>query len=68
MTKFLLCVLALVVISLSTCPITHNAKQLINEPPKLLQTVTNGQKLLIGDLNDPEKNILYIANLKGTPR
>jgi hypothetical protein len=44
-----------------------NTEKLINETPRLLASVPNGQKLLIGDLNDPLKNYLYIANLKGTP-
>ena len=44
-----------------------NTEKLINQTPKLLAAVNNGQKLLIGDLNDPLKNYLYIANLKGTP-
>ena len=47
--------------------IKSNNQTLINQRPKLITEVLNGQKLLIGDLNDPEKNILYIANLKGTP-
>jgi len=33
----------------------------------LIASVKNGQKMLIGDLKDPEKNYLYVANLKGTP-
>jgi hypothetical protein len=53
--KFLIIVLALIIVSFSTCPITHNIKKLISEEPKLIKTSTdgNGQKLLIGSLDDP---------------
>ena len=47
--------------------IKFNNLTLINEEPKLLAQVPNGQKFLIGSLDDPLKNFLYIANLKGTP-
>jgi hypothetical protein len=45
-----------------------NNLTLIDQEPQLLAKVTNGQKFLIGSLDDPEKNYLYIANLKGTPQ
>jgi hypothetical protein len=44
-----------------------NSEVLINQEPTLIKSVNNGQRLLIGDLNDPKRNILHIANLKGTP-
>jgi hypothetical protein len=47
--------------------IVMNNKTILNEQPKLLAQVPNGQKFLIGDLNSTERDILYIANLKGTP-
>lgn len=65
MTRLLL--LAFIILSAWTIDIKINNKTLINEKPKLLASVPNGQKLLIGDMNDPERNILYIANVKGTP-
>jgi hypothetical protein len=57
----------LIIYAVVSIDIVVNNKTLINEPAKLLATVKNGQKLFIGDLNDPERNILYLANLKGTP-
>lgn len=57
----------LICASFSTTVIKYNNRTLINQEPKLIDSVKNGQKLLIGDLNDPERNILYIANVKGTP-
>lgn len=62
---FLLLVLVCTVIN--SFDIKINTQALLNEKPKLIDSVQNGQKLLIGDLNDPERNVLYIANLKGTP-
>lgn len=59
--------LCLVICSVWSIQIVTNNKEIINEEPKLLATVKNGQKFLIGDLNDPERNILYVANVKGTP-
>lgn len=65
MTRILL--LMLLVWSSLAFDIKTNNKTLINEQPKLIASVPNGQRLLIGDINDPERNILHIANLKGTP-
>jgi hypothetical protein len=68
MYKQTVLVLALIVATYTTtCPFIANQLPLINEEAKLLQEVENGQKFLIGDINDPLKNYLYIANLKGTP-
>lgn len=69
MTKALLLILSCLLISniVFGVEIKRNTKDLIFQKPKLIAQVPNGQKLLIGDLNDPEKNILYLANLKGTP-
>lgn len=52
MAKVLLLFL-LVCTSLLAFDIKMNNKTLINEKPKLIASVPNGQKLLIGDLNDP---------------
>ena len=59
--------LLLLVCSCISINIIANNKTILNEEPKLLAKVPNGQKFLLGDLNDPERNILYIANVKGTP-
>lgn len=53
--------------ALSTCPLTRNQLETIPDNAKTLMTVPNGQKLLIGELDDPLGNYLYIAKLKGTP-
>lgn len=50
------------------CDIVQNTLPLIDQEPKLIKTVANGQKLLIGDPSHPQNDYLYIANLKGTPR
>ena len=50
------------------CDIVHNTKELVDQVPTLLQTVPNGQKMLIGDPSNPQGDYLYIANVKGTPR
>jgi hypothetical protein len=57
----------LIIYAVVSIDIVVNNKTLINETARLLASVKNGQKLFIGDLNDPERNILYLANLKGTP-
>lgn len=51
-----------------SCTIVENNKVLIDQEPRLLKTVTNGQKFLIGDPSNPQGDYLYIANIKGTPR
>ncbi len=43
----------LVISSVWSIQIVSNNKEIINQEPKLLATVKNGQKYLIGDLNDP---------------
>lgn len=58
---------AILALSLA-CDIVRNNKELIDQAPTLLQTVPNGQKMLIGDPSKPQSEYLYIANLKGTPR
>lgn len=50
------------------CNLIENTKELVDQVPTLLQTVPNGQKMLIGDPINPQGDYLYIANLKGTPR
>jgi len=40
-------------VTLQAFDIKINNKTLINEKPKLIASVPNGQKFLIGDLNDP---------------
>lgn len=52
MTKILF-LLLLVCGTLHAFDIKINNQTLINEKPKLIASVPNGQKLLIGDLNDP---------------
>ncbi len=52
MTKVIL-LLLLICVTLQAFDIKINNKTLINEKPKLIASVPNGQKFLIGDLNDP---------------
>jgi|LakMenEpi03Aug12_release.lakeMendotaPanAssembly.Ray.scaffolds.fasta_scaffold1743979_1 hypothetical protein len=33
---------------------------------KLINQVPNGEKYLIGSLDDPQGNFLYVARMKGT--
>lgn len=49
------------------CDIRINQKTLILQEPELLNKTSNGEKLLLGDLNSTEQNYLYIAKVKGTP-
>jgi len=65
MAKLIL--ILLLVCATFSIDIVLNNKTILNEQPKLLAQVPNGQKFLIGDLNFTERDILYIANLKGTP-
>ena len=58
---------AILALSLA-CNIVENTKKLVDQVPTLLQTVPNGQKMLIGDPSNPQGDYLYIANVKGTPR
>ena len=52
----------------NSCEVKPNQKPIIYQPdPTLIREVDNGQKLLIGNLSDPEANYLYVAKLKGTP-
>jgi len=66
MVKYLLGILLLISIVCSL-DVKVNRLPLLNEAPRLISQVPNGQKMLVGSLDDPEKNYLYIANLKGTP-
>ncbi len=50
----------------SSCPIDDNQEDLIFSAPTLLSSTANGQKLLYGSLDDPNKNYIYVANVKGT--
>lgn len=61
-----LCLLVLAAAVLS-CDLVKNELPLIDQEPRLLKEVPNGQKFLIGDPRDLKGNYLYIANLKGTP-
>lgn len=40
---------------------------LVIDQPVLLNKTANGEKLLIGRLDDPEQNYIYVARVKGTP-
>jgi hypothetical protein len=62
------CTLAFLLLSLCyTCEIRTNNKTLILQEAELLNKTTNGEKLLLGNLNSSEQNYLYIARVKGTP-
>lgn len=52
MTKTI-CLFLLLCTTLLAIDIKMNTKMLINQKPKLIDSVPNGQKLLIGDLDDP---------------
>lgn len=49
-----------------TCDLNPNKLPLIEGEPKLIAQVPNGEKYIIGDLNDPLGNYLYVARMKGT--
>ena len=49
-----------------SCNLVQNQEALVDEDPRLVKSVTNGQKFIIGDPTNPKGNYLYIANLKGT--
>ena len=49
------------------CNLNPNTRPLVTGDPQIIDETKNGQKLLIGDLDDPEGNYIYVANLKGTP-
>jgi hypothetical protein len=51
MTRLFL--LAIIILSALAIDMKINNKTIIDEKPKLLASVPNGQKLLIGDMNDP---------------
>ena len=57
---------ALLVTLALSCSLTPNQEPLVDEEPRLVKTVPNGQKYIIGDPSDPSGNFLYIANIKGT--
>lgn len=48
------------------CTVNPNKNLLITDQPVLLNKTTNGEKLVIGDRNDPQRNYVHIAKLKGT--
>lgn len=48
------------------CDYTPNTMPLIYAQPQLIERVPNGERYMIGDLEDPHKNYLYVARLKGT--
>ena len=59
--------LLLVALTLS-CNIVQNQQPLVDEEPRLVKFVANGQKYIIGDPSNHSGNYLFIANLKGTHR
>lgn len=59
--------LCLLLVICHFCDINPNKKPLIFEQPNLLKKTQNGEKLLLGSLEDPEQNYIYIAKVKGTP-
>lgn len=61
-TLIILCILHLAF----TCDFNPNKLPLIEGEPKLIGQVPNGQKYIIGDINDPLGNYLYVARMKGT--
>lgn len=50
-----------------SCDLVKNDLPLIDQEPRLVKEVPNGQKFIIGDPSDLKGNYLYIANLRGTP-
>ena len=64
--KTVLLIAALTALAIA-CAYNPNHQRLVEKDPVLLNSVTNGEKFVIGDLNDSERNYLYVANLKGTP-
>ncbi len=51
-----------------SCDLVKNTLPLIDQEPKLIKEVPNGQKFIIGDPSDPKGSYLYIVNVKGTAR
>lgn len=49
-----------------SCSVNPNKKVLIGDQPVLVNKTTNGEKLIIGNKSDPERNFIYVAKLKGT--
>lgn len=50
---FLLVFLITIRASGGSCEVNPNDRDLINGEPELIASTTNGQKLIIGDLDDP---------------
>lgn len=68
--KFNLLVIFIVLIGYqlaNSCSIDPNFQEIIDSSPVLMKATKNGEKFVLGDLGDPEKNYVYIANLKGSP-
>lgn len=66
--KVILLLTCLIVAAFSACDLNPNKQPLIegNANAKLIGSVPNGEKYLIGDLNDPLGNFLYVARMKGS--
>lgn len=62
-----LALLLLVLAACHCCDMNPNRRILIIDAPTLISNNSNGQKLLIGKLDDPQQNYIYVAKLKGTP-
>lgn len=57
----------LLVVTAFSCDLVKNDLPLVDQEPRLVKEVPNGQKFIIGDPSDLKGNYLYIANLRGTP-
>ena len=68
MLRNILLLLVVTAIMANACEIIRNDEPLVDYQPRLVKTVTNGQKFIIGDPSDIRGNYLYIVNVKGTPR
>lgn len=68
MLRYFILVLTVSALLASACEIIKNNEPLVDYQPRLVQTVPNGQKLILGDPSDIRGNYLYIVNVKGTPR
>ena len=68
MLRNFILLLAVTAILAKDCEIVRNNEPLVEYEPRLVKTVTNGQKFIIGDPSNIRGNYLYIVNVKGTPR
>jgi hypothetical protein len=65
-TKLIFVLLSLVAV-VHLCQYNPNKKPLIMDHPTLINKTTNGEKLIIGNLDDTQQNYIYIARVRGTP-